>query len=112
MTTLQFLYNFIQSSNNRDLLNNNNLHPNSILGYYEVTNKSFSQGYFYLGGQIKLKPNDIISENIIKQIQQKILNRNESDYANSFEKYSCMDHDISFNHCVDIINFLKLNNLC
>ena len=107
MTTLQSLYDFIQIPENKKLLTSNNLDPNTILTYYLNTKESYSNGHFYLGGQIKLKPDDIINKEHIESVQKINKERNQHDYANYWEYSSCMTHERTFNAFVKLFDFFE-----
>jgi hypothetical protein len=107
MTTLQSLYDFIQIPENKKLLSFNNLDSNPILTYYLITKESYSKGHFYLGGQIKLKPDDIIRKEHIKWVQKINKERTHHDYANYWEYSSCMTHERTFNDFVKLYDFFE-----
>ena len=107
MTTLQSLYDFIQIPENKKLLTSNNFDPNTILTYYLITKESYSNGHFYLGGQIKLKFDDIISKEHIECVQKINKERNQDDYANYWEYSSCMTHERTFNDFVKLFDFFE-----
>ena len=107
MTSLQSLYDFIQIPENKKILTFNNLDPNSILTYYSNTKESYSNGYFYLGGQIKLSLDDIINKEHIKWVQNKNKERAQYDYANYWEYSSCMTHERTFNAFVKLFDVFE-----
>ena len=107
MTTLQSLYDFIQIPENKQILTSNNLDPNTILTYYLNTKESYSNGHFYLGGQIKLKLDDIIRKEHIETVQNKNKERNQDDYSNYWEYASCMTHERTFNDFVKLFDFFE-----
>ena len=107
MTTLQSLYEFIQIPENKKMLTSNNLDPNTILTYYLYTKESYSNGHYYLGGQIKLSVDDIISKDHIEWVQNKNKERNQDDYANYWEYSSCMTHERTFNAFVKLLDFFE-----
>ena len=107
MTTLQSLYEFIQIPENKKMLTSNNLDPNTILTYYLYTKESYSNGHYYLGGQIKLGLDDIISKDHIEWVQNKNKERNQDDYANYWEYSSCMTHERTFNDFVKLLDFFE-----
>lgn len=109
MTTLQSLYDFIQIAENKKLLTSNNLDPNTILTYYLNTKESYSNGYFYLGGQLKIGLDDIISKKHIESVQQKNKERNQHDYPNYWEYSNCMTHERIFNDFVKLFDFFEDN---
>ena len=73
------------------------------------TKESYSNGHFYLGGQIKLKLDDNISKEHIESIQNKNIERNQHDYANYWEYSSCMSHEKTFNAFVKLFYFFEDN---
>ena len=105
--SLQFLYDFIQCSHNKKILIDNHLNPSCILNYYYFTKESYSKGKFYLGGQIHLDVDDIITMSHINQVKDIYKTRNEYDYANYWEYSSCMTHERSFKDFIDIFDFLQ-----
>lgn len=107
MTTLQTLYDFIQNQENKKIIESNNLNPKPIITYYLSTNESYANGYYYLGGQIKLKPDDIISKEHIILIQNKNKELKQTDCVNYWEYCSCMNHEHTFNNFVKMFDFFE-----
>ena len=104
--SLQSLYDFIQNPENKKELTDNNLNPSCILNYYYFTNESFSKGHYYLGGQLKLHIDDVITESHIQEVQSIMKKRNQDDYANYWEYSSCMTHERNFNDFIKIFFYI------
>ncbi len=107
MTTLQSLYDFIQIPENKQILTSNNIDPNTILTYYLNTKESYSNGHFYLGGQIKLKPDVIISKEHIEWVQNKNKEINQYNCVNNWEYSSYITHERTFNDFVKLLDFFE-----
>ena len=56
--------------------------------YLSDTKSSWSKGKYYLGGQIKLDPNDIITDELIKKVNDIYSDPSKLDYCNSAEMAS------------------------
>lgn len=102
---LQYFYDFIQHPENKKELTDKNLNPSCVLNYYYFAKESYSKGYYYLGGQLKLKIDDIITESHIEEVKKIMNKRTEYDYANFWEYSSCMTHERNFNDFVNIFYF-------
>jgi hypothetical protein len=61
-----------------------------IQNYIDDSNSSWSSGKYYLGGQIKLDPNEPITPELFKKAWKPYLDGSCDDYCNSFEYASIM----------------------
>jgi hypothetical protein len=61
-----------------------------IQKYIDDTKSSWSKGKYYLGGQLKLDPNDPITPELIKKAWKPFLDGSCNDYCNSFEYASIL----------------------
>ena len=61
-----------------------------IQKYIDDSNSSWSNGKYYLGGQIKLDPNEPITPELFAKAWKPFLDGSCNDYCNSFEYASIM----------------------
>ena len=77
-----------------------------VLNYYlDDTKKTYLNGMFYLGGQVKMKPDEEITIDKIKEVRE-INRKREIEYGgpcNSWEAASIYSHNNRLNQMEDII---------
>lgn len=61
-----------------------------IQKYIDDSKSSWSKGKYYLGGQIRVEPNEPITPELFKQAWKPFLDGSCDDYCNSFEYASIM----------------------
>lgn len=75
--------------------------------YLSDTKSSWSKGKYYLGGQIKLDPNDIITDELIKKVNDIYSNPSEIYYCNNAEMASVMRSMRNMNEMTVIVERYK-----
>ena len=70
--------------------------------YLAVTKSSWSNGKYYLGGQLPLELDTIITNKHIEKVYQ--MNKGAGAPCNSAEAYSCAQHEKNF---TDLLKLLK-----
>ena len=83
----------------------NNINTQVLTSYFDDTKSTWSNGTFYLGGQIKMNPDEEITLDKIKEVR-KISKQREIEYAgprNSWEAASFNSHNNRLNQMEEII---------
>ena len=83
----------------------NNINTQVLNSYFDDTKSTWSNGMFYLGGQIKMKPDEEITIDKIKEVR-KISKQREIEYGgpcNSWEAASINNHNNKLNQMEEII---------
>ena len=75
--------------------------------YLSDTKSSWSKGKYYLGGQIKLDPNDIITDELIKKVNDIYSNPSEIYYCNNAEMASVIRSMRNMNEMTVIVERYK-----
>lgn len=75
--------------------------------YLSDTKSSWSKGKYYLGGQIKLDPNDVITDELIKKVNAIYSNPSEIYYCNNAEMASVMRSMKNMNEMTVIVERYK-----
>jgi hypothetical protein len=105
--TLEILNKFIKIKANLEILEDKGLNKRSIEEYYSV-NPYIQKNMYYLGGVELLSFNDVITEEIIKKVDNHIKN-NYQNIANSWEMMSIENHKAIYYEFVAIVDFLQSN---
>jgi hypothetical protein len=105
-TTLTYLINYIPNNNTEKIMYKK-LDIQVLSSYLNDTNRKYLGGSFYLGGQVKMKPDEEITLKKIDDVRQISKQRlNEyGDYANSWEMASVMHSESLLNQMEKIIKF-------
>ena len=105
-TTLTYLINYIPN-NNAEKIMYEKLDIQVLSSYLNDTNSKYFGGSFYLGGQVKMKPDEEITLKKIDEVRQISKQRlNEyGDYSNSWEIASVMHSKSLLNQMEKIIQF-------
>jgi hypothetical protein len=104
-TTLTYLINYTPN-NNAEKIMYEKLDIQVLSSYLNDTNSKYLGGSFYLGGQIKMKPDEEITLTKIDEARQISKQLKEyGDYANSWEMASVMRSEILLNQMEQIIQF-------
>jgi hypothetical protein len=83
----------------------NNINTQVLTSYFDDTKSTWSNGTFYLGGQIKMNPDEEITLDKIKEVR-KISKQREIEYGgpcNSWEAASINSHNNRLNQMEEII---------
>ena len=102
--TLNILLTFVPNNDNERIIFNN-LNKEVLTSYYNDTKTTYSNGIFYLGGQVKMTPDEEITLDKIKKVRE-ISKQREIEYGgpcNSFEAASINNHNDLLNQMEDII---------
>lgn len=75
--------------------------------YLSDTKSSWSKGKYYLGGQIKLDPNDVITDELIKKVNDIYSNPSEIYYCNNAEMASVIRSMRNMNEMTVIVERYK-----
>jgi hypothetical protein len=104
-TTLSYLINYIPN-NNAEKIMYKKLDIQVLSSYLKDTESKYLGGSFYLGGQIKMKPDEEITLTKIDEARQITKQLKEyEDYANSWEMASVMHSETLLNQMEQIIQF-------
>jgi hypothetical protein len=104
-TTLTYLINYTPN-NNAEKIMYEKLDIQVLSSYLNDTNSKYLEGSFYLGGQIKMKPDEEITLKKIDEARQITKQLKEyGDYANSWEMASVMHSETLLNQMEKIIQF-------
>jgi hypothetical protein len=104
-TTLTYLINYIPNNDNEKILYEK-LDIQVLSSYLKDTESKYLGGSFYLGGQIKMKPDEEITLTKIDEARQITKQLKEyGDYANSWEIASVMHSESLLNQMEKIIKF-------
>ena len=79
------LHNFVVDNEAERAIYNIDTEKYIIQKYIDDTKSSWSGGKYYLGGQIKLDPNEPITPELFKKAWKPFLDGSCDDYCNSFE---------------------------
>ena len=102
--TLNILLSFVPNNDNERIIFNN-LNKEVLTSYYNDTKTTYSNGIFYLGGQVKMTPDEEITLDKIKKVRE-ISKQREIEYGgpcNSFEAASINNHNNLLNQMEEII---------
>ena len=102
--TLNILLAFIPNNDNEKIIFNN-LNKEVLTSYYNDTKTTYSNGIFYLGGQVKMTHDEEITLDKIKKVRE-ISKQREIEYGgtcNSFEAASINNHNDMLNQMEEII---------
>ena len=102
--TLNILLAFLPNNDNERIIFNN-LNKEVLKSYYNDTKTTYSNGIFYLGGQVKMTPDEEITLDKIKKVRE-ISKQREIEYGgpcNSFEAASINNHNNLLNQMEEII---------
>ena len=102
--TLNILLAFLPNNDNERIIFNN-LNKEVLKSYYNDTKTTYSNGIFYLGGQVKMAPDEEITLDKIKKVRE-ISKQREIEYGgpcNSFEAASINNHNNLLNQMEEII---------
>jgi hypothetical protein len=83
----------------------NNLNKQVLIYYLGDTKQKYLNGMFYLGGQVKMKPDEEITLDKIKEVRE-INRKRDIEYGgpcNSWEAASIYSHENRLNQMEDII---------
>jgi hypothetical protein len=86
------------------LQNESGLDISIIQKYIDDTKTSWSKGKYWLGGQIKLDPNEPITPELFKQAWKPYLDGMGDYYCNSFEYGSIMNAKAGLTNIEKIVN--------
>jgi hypothetical protein len=104
-TTLTYLINYTPNSDNEKIMYKK-LDIQVLSSYLNDTKSKYLGGSFYLGGQIKMKPDEEITLTKIDEARQITKQLKEyGDYANSWEMASVMHSETLLNQMEKIIQF-------
>ena len=82
--TLNQLINFVRQNETEFII----LKETVLQEYFIDTKSTWSGGKYYLGGQIKLDPNDVITDALVKKVNDMYSDPSKLDYCNSAEMAS------------------------
>jgi hypothetical protein len=105
-TTLTYLINYIPNNNTEKIIYEK-LDIQVLSSYLNDTNSKYLGGSFYLGGQLKMKPDEEITLKKIDEVRQISKQRlNEyGGHANGWEVASVMHSETLLNQMEKIIKF-------
>lgn len=113
--TLNTLIEFIPDENNEIEILYKQLNKDVLQNYLHDKNEYFN-GYYYLGGQIKMKPDEEITIDKINEVRQ-ITKKKEIELggpANSYEAFSINNSKILLNQLEELVkcysNIISIRN--
>lgn len=84
------LHNFIVDNDAERAIYNVDAEKYIIQKYIDDSKSSWAKGKYYLGGQIRVEPNEPITPELFKQAWKPFLDGSCNDYCNSFEYASIL----------------------
>jgi hypothetical protein len=102
--TLNTLLNFIPQDENEEKLFN--ITKNVLSEYYDDTKRTIYNGYFYLGGQIKMTCDDEITIELINKVRE-ITREKSSSYGEITNSWEFMSVNKSIRQLDEIENIIK-----
>lgn len=111
--TINNMIQFVPRNNEEELLYNS-INKNVLYEYLNDTQHKYNSGYFYLGGQIKMTPDDEITAEKINEVRE-ITRLRTIEYGgpcNSLECYSISKNEKSLYDIQKIVEFyLKIKDM-